>query len=131
MDTVCRVRIVTETGGERRVFTGFGTLSFGAEDFSVRYGDGQDSISLSYKDGDFFMDRRGETNLSARFCLDEETEMQIFLGDMRGALPIRTHILKKTQCSDKILFSLDYFLGAGEQQTPFSLQMEFIFSEES
>ena len=131
MNTVCSVRIATKAGGEERIFTGFGTLSFGTEGFSVRYKDGQDSILLTFKGGDFFMDRRGETNLSARFCLEEETEMQIFLGDMRGALPIRTQILKITQFPDKILCSLDYFLGAGEQKTPFSLQMQFIFSEGS
>ncbi len=130
MDTVCNVRIVTKTGGEERVFTGFGTLSLGAEDFSVHYEDGQDSIELTYRGGDFFMERRGETNLSARFCLNEATEMQILLGEMRGALPVSTHILKKTDFSDKILLALGYRLGEGEHSTPFYLQMQFAFSEE-
>ena len=130
MDMVCNVRVAARSGGEERVFTGFGTLSMDSNGFAVHYEDGQDSIELTLRNGVFCMERHGETNLSARFCLGEETEMQILLGDMRGALPIRTYILKKQDFSDKILLTLGYRLGEGEHSTPFYLQMQFSFSEE-
>lgn len=130
MDMVCNVRIAAKSGGEERIFTGFGTLSLDPNGFAVHYEDGQDSIELTFGNGVFCMERRGETNLSARFCLGEETEMQILLGEMRGALPIRTHILKKQDLSDHIHFTLGYDLGEGEYSTPFLLQMQFHFSEE-
>ena len=130
MDMVCNVRIAAKSGGEERIFTGFGTLSLDPNGFTVFYKDGQDGIQLTLVGGDFFMERRGETALSARFCLGEETEMQLLLGDMRGALPIRTHILKKQNFSDKILCTLGYDLGEGEHSTPFLLQMGFFFPEE-
>ncbi len=130
MDMVCNVRIAARSGGEEHIFTGFGTLSLGTDGFSVHYRDGQDSIELTFFGGVFSMQRHGETALSARFCLAEETEMHIFWGEMRGALPIHTHILKKTDFPDKILLTLGYRLGEGEHSTPFYLQMQFFFSEE-
>ena len=130
MSMVCNVRIAARSGGEERIFTGFGTLSLDPNGFTVHYEDGQDSIQLTFKDGVFFMERRGETDLSARFCLGEETEMQILLGEMRGALPIRTHILKKQDFSDHILCTLGYDLGEGGYSTPYLLQMQFVFSED-
>ena len=131
MDMVCNVRIAARSGGEERIFTGFGTLSLDTDGFAVLYKDGQDSIQLTLKGGVFCMERRGETDLSAQFCLEKETEMQLLLGDMRGALPVHTHVLKKQDFSDHILVSLGYRLGGGEHSTPFLLQMQFFFSEKS
>ena len=126
----CKLKIVTESGGETSLFQAEGVFESADGGERVRYPVDGDEGELFFSETFFETCRKGECGLQARFCEGEESEMIIGSSNLTGKIPVRTthYFLQKDETQRYIELCYD-LLGSENIQT-FSLKIQLFFSEE-
>ena len=120
----CRLRIVTETDGERSEFSAEGNSEISGNTLSVFYMQEEDETSLRVQDDALFMMRHGvASSMSAEFRRDSDTTLCILFGENEARIPVRTVTFQKLQKRESIFIALDYELHFPENSQFFSLKI--------
>ena len=120
----CRIKIVTETDGERSEFLAEGNLEVSDDTFSVFYLQEGDETTLRLCGDTLFMDRRGkESSMSAEFRVESDTFLSLLFGENEARIPVHTVTFQKLQKRERLFIALDYELRFPENSQFFSLKI--------
>ena len=120
----CRVKIVTDTDGERSVFTAEGNAEFSDDSLSVNYLQEGDETTLNLSGDSLIMMRRGrESAMSVEFRNDSDTALNLVFGENEAKIPVHTVFFQKIQKRESIFIALDYELRFPENSQLFSLKI--------
>ena len=120
----CRIRIATETDGERSEFSAEGTLEIFGDTLSVFYLQEGDETTLRVCDDVLFMARRGrDGSMSAEFRRESDSALSLTFGENEAKIPVRTVAFQKLQKRESFFIALDYELRFPENSQFFSLKI--------
>ena len=119
----CLVEIATIHQKNRSVMRAKGTFERHEDGFTARYLQDGDDTTLTMAGGVLTMKRRGGTELDARFCSGEESQLLLRFGENEGVIPIRTSECFHHLQGDKTCVTLKYALVYPDQLQHFLLEI--------
>lgn len=120
----CRIKIVTETDGERSVSLAEGSTEISDDILTVSYLQDGDESTLQICSDSLFMSRRGaESSMSAEFRINSSSNLRLVFGENEANIPVRTVAFQKLQKRESIFIALDYELRFPENFQFFSLKI--------
>lgn len=127
----CSIEIVTFTRGERLHTVTNGTLEEHPQGFTLFYTQESEPVCLCCRGQTVFMERQGESQLSAFFSTNDEGVFSFGLGQNAGTVPLQTEICSVRALRDGWRITLKYRLMFNNQPEIFRLKIAVnIISEE-
>ncbi len=126
----CKLKIITESGGESALFCSDGVFERSEKGGKVRYEIEGDEAELVFSDTALENRRFGKCGLEVRFTEGEKTVMKLGTSPLIGEILVRTVFYRLYQDETEKRMELRYELFGAENIQTFSLKIQLFFSEE-